>query len=284
MKNIVLSNRLNKDWSAQWMREDNYDTLVKENSRIYFNDQLLAVVLKKAFTAEEFNKFISVMKTENWNTNNRGIAAGSGYIKKVKQDGSVSKTNRGASVNSGMFGFYERTPRFPYCRACAWNMYNPEKYSAVLPTLQGVSELFKYNVYDKWLYQKEFVSRTNPDFVIDQTVFTTITVNKNFRTAAHKDAGDLENGFSAMTVGSEGLWAGANLVFPDFRVAVELGHGDLILFQPHEFHGNTPLLPMSKNAARWSFVHYYRTNIQHCLSMEEELKRVKARKAGDHLK
>lgn len=284
MKNINLSSRTNKDWSGEFMLEDHYDVLLNENTTVFDEKgQLLAVLLKGGIKGPDFERFLSVMKTQTWSTNNRGTAAGSGTTRRIKLDGTVSKTTIGAIVESGIFGFFERNPRFPYCRACAFNLKHPELFKHTLPKLQKVSELFRQYVPDRFTYQDEYVKRTNPDFVIPGTVYTTVTVNRNFRTAAHQDAGDLEFGFSAMSVATEGRFAGGNLVFPDFRIAVKLEHGDLIFFQPHEFHGNTPIIPLSKNYARWSFVHYYRTKMEHCLSNAEELKRAQTREVGSSL-
>lgn len=284
MKRIELKSRTNLDWAGKWMHEDCYDSLVNETCEIFQPDgSRLAVLLKGALLNDEFKKLHDILKKHRWTTNNRGTAAGTGYIKKVKEDGTVSKTWRSTEVESGIIGFYERTPRFPYCRSCAFNLNHPEDWKGMLPTFQLTSDLFGHYVSDRYKIQRDIVDRTNKDFVIPGTIFTTITVNRNFQTACHKDAGDLENGFTCMSVATEGKFAGGNLVFPDFKIAVKLEHGDLIFFQPHEFHGNTPIRPMTKQYARWSMVHYYRTKIQHCRTHKEELNRVKHRKQGESL-
>lgn len=288
MRIINLSSRTNADWSGQFVSEEYYDEIINEDVTVFKPDGSILMVLRKQFLPmEALSQAWSVLKDYNVKTNNRGVAAGTGYVNWVKQDGTISKTNRTPPegiVNSGIVGFFERSVRFPFCRSCAWNLHNPEKWAQIVPLVQKVSQAFEENVPQHYAAQKEIVKRTSPDFVIPGTVYTTLTINKNFRTACHKDAGDLPEGISGMLVIREGKYEGANLVFPDFRLAVKLDTADLIFFDPHEFHGNTKLVPMTENSTRCSIVFYYREGIQHCGSLQEELDRVKNRKPGDKLK
>ena len=86
-----------------------------------------------------------------------------------------------------------------------------------------------------------------------------------------------------MAVLKQGRWSGANLCFPEYQVAVKLDHRDIVIFDPHEFHGNTELYKLSKDAVRCSIVFYFREKISECLSAVEELKRVQNRKQGENL-
>lgn len=281
MKLITATKHNDEDWSGKWMREDHYDTLLKDTCRVVDGEgNPLAVVLKGALLNADFENFLSVMRKHKWSSNNRGTSSGEPPKPRVRKDGTLSKTTVSVEVESGMFGYFERTPRFPYCRACAFNIHHPDDFSRCLPKLQEVSRMFAHHVPERYENQKRVVQNSNKDFVIPGTVFTTVTVNRNYRTAAHLDAGDLEEGFSCMSVGGEGIWKGANLVLPNYRIAFELRHGDLIIFQPHVYHGNTPLIKLTPDAARWSFVHYYRTKIQKCRSATEELEIVKRRTSG----
>lgn len=187
------------------------------------------------------------------------------------------------AVDSGMVGFFERTPRFPYCRACAWNLKNPEAWSKLFPMAKEVDDLFKKHASDRYKNQMRVAQKSHPDFLIPGTFFSTLTVNKNFRTAYHRDAGNLPDGISCMTVIRKGKWSGANLVFPEYRVGVKLDSHDMIIFDPHELHGNTPLIKLSKDAVRCSIVYYFRDKIQHCRSAKEELSIAKNRKAGQKM-
>ena len=102
--------------------------------------------------------------------------------------------------------------------------------------------------------------KIDSQFVVPETPFTTITVNKTFRTAAHRDAGDLHEGFSNLTILTNGKrYSGGMLVLPEFRVAVNIRPGDLLLINNHfGIHGNTPIVLEEDGAERYSIVAYFR--------------------------
>jgi hypothetical protein len=52
------------------------------------------------------------------------------------------------------------------------------------------------------------IDKTTKDFYIANTVFSTITINRNFRTAIHKDKGDLPEGFGNLGVLQAGNYEG----------------------------------------------------------------------------
>jgi hypothetical protein len=112
----------------------------------------------------------------------------------------------------------------------------------------------------------------DPKFLVSDTVFTTITVNKNFRTAAHRDAGDYTEGFSNLSVLTDGSkeYAGAYLVVPEYRAAINIRPGDLLLINNHEcIHGNTPLIG-DADMERISIVCYFREDMLEPGSWEYE--------------
>lgn len=285
MKVIHLTQRTHNDWNGKFLDEDSYDLLVNEDTTIYKPDgTLLAIVLKNALDKEFLSKAYGAFKDINIKTANRGTASGVEKTNYVRKDGTISNYSFSKEpVDSGVIGFFERTPRMPYCRACAWNLHNPEKFNACLPMIQQIWGIYEKQVPDRFKNQKETAEKTSQDFVVPNTGFTTITINKNFRTACHTDVGNLKDGFSCLNVIRKGVWKGANLVFPDFRVGAHLDSGDLIFFDPFEFHGNTPLVKLTKDAERWSLVYYYREDMVFCGTAEEELDRVKMRKKGETL-
>ena len=99
---------------------------------------------------------------------------------------------------------------------------------------------------------------------IPGTVFSTITVNRNFRTALHQDAGDFKEGLSVLAVFTRGDVRGGDLCLPEYGVSVPMGHGDLLLFHAHLWHCNTPITGTHEHAikptdpARVSLVCYLR--------------------------
>lgn len=219
-------------------------------------------------------------------SSNRGTAYGIKARPRVLADGSISNTvevPKQHKIMSYVLGYMERSARMPFCRPCAWNQKNPHKFAELIPLTREVDRCFSATVPDRYAAQREYVAKTHKDFVISDTAFTTITVNKNFRTACHKDAGDLAAGFGVITLLRQGKFKGGTLVLPDFRVGVNFDTGDVLFFDVHEFHGNTRIYDTTEKFQRCTMVFYYRENMQHCRSAAEELDRAKTRKLGDRL-
>jgi hypothetical protein len=119
--------------------------------------------------------------------------------------------------------------------------------------------------------QKAATDKIDPRFVIPETPFTTVTVNKTFRTAAHRDAGDFSDGLSnLLTLSNDGRYTGGYLIFPEIRIAVNVRPGDLLLVNNHEvIHGNTPIV-CEEGSERVSLVVYLRENMLELGSYEYE--------------
>lgn len=287
MRQLKLQDRANKDWSKQFVDNNHYEELLTEDTFVTKPDgEPLCVLLKNVISTEVNAQAWSVLKKYNAKTEARGVATGIDLAPRKKMDGTYSKVlraPRGWEVASGVVGYFERTARFPYAHACSWNQDHPEKFEQLLPLAQRVNDLFKEHLPARWEAQKSFADKTDPNWIINGTVFSTLTINKNFRTSCHKDAGDLHEGFGCLSIITEGPMSGGKLVFPDFKVAAELRTGDLILFDPHEFHGNTQIIRLQKRAQRCTIVYYLREKIQYCLSPKEELERAKRRKPGQPL-
>lgn len=183
----------------------------------------------------------------------------------------ISTTNYAKTVWSGVAGWYDRYPRIPYGRATSYTEKHPELFAKSYPFLQSLNRGFKELLPWRWGNQKAAADKLDPRFLVPETVFTTITVNKSFRTAAHFDAGDLNDGLSNLLVLGDGEYTGGYLVFPEYRVAVNVRPGDLLLVNNHEvLHGNTPIVLNHENAERISLVCYFRENMLELKSWEYE--------------
>lgn len=187
-------------------------------------------------------------------------------------DNYISETNYAQSVMSGIAGFYDRYPRIPYGRATAYTEKNPEKFAMAFPYLRKLNAQFKELLPVRWGRQNAAAQQLDPHFRIDETVFTTLTVNHNWRTACHRDAGDLHEGFSNICgiTGPEGKgWKGAEFILPEFGVAVNLQPGDMLLVNNHAgIHGNDELL--GEDNDRLTLVAYFREKMLELKSWEYE--------------
>jgi hypothetical protein len=189
----------------------------------------------------------------------------------------ASTTNYAKSVFSGVAGWYDRYPRIPYGRATSYTEKHPELFELAYPFLQSLNRGFKELLPWRWNNQKAAADKLDPRFLVPETVFTTITVNKTFRTACHRDAGDLDKGLSNLLVLGTGEYTGGYLVFPEYRVAVNVRPGDLLLVNNHEIiHGNTPIVlnnPDDVTNERISVVCYFREKMLELQSYDYEMLR-----------
>jgi hypothetical protein len=171
----------------------------------------------------------------------------------------MSLTTYGTAVNSGIAGWFDRYPRIPYGRATSYTANSFDKFKMSYPFLQSLSRGFKDLLPQRFTAQMQAASKVDSAFLVPETPFTTITVNKTFRTAAHYDAGDLNTGLSnLLTLSNDGNYTGGYLIAPEYRVAVNVRPGDLLLINNHEvMHGNTPI-ECAEGSERISLVVYFR--------------------------
>jgi hypothetical protein len=194
--------------------------------------------------------------------------------KEVKRvaDKYVCQTTYANGVMSGIAGWFDRYPRLPYGRATSYTAREPEKFAMAYPFLQQLAQGFKDLLPWRYNNQMEAAKKMDPRFLVPETPFTTVTVNKSFRTACHYDAGDLTSGLSnLLTLTNNGNYKGCYLVAPEYRVAVNPRPGDLLLINNHEvMHGNTQIELLDDVAERISLVVYFREKMLELGSKEYE--------------
>jgi hypothetical protein len=184
----------------------------------------------------------------------------------------ISETNYAQSVMSGIAGYFDRYPRIPYGRETSYTEKNREKFALSYPYLQKLNSQFRELIPGRWKAQNEQANRLDDRFRIDGTVFTTLTVNHNWRTACHRDAGDLTTGFSNIcgVTGPEGKgWRGGQFILPEYRIAINLQPGDMLLVNNHAgIHGNDELIGDDND--RMTIVAYFREKMTELKSWDYE--------------
>lgn len=211
-------------------------------------------------------------------TSNRGDYAGVPAKLRILEDGTLSNTTESAEVPSVVAGFLDRSGgRFPYCRPCALNA--EEGWPTFIPVAQAVSQQMQRCVPDRWQRQMDEARRCHPAYIIPETCFSTVTINNTFSGALHRDRGDYADGFGCITVFRRGRFGGCLLGFPRYGVAFDLQDRDLLFFDPHEVHGNTPFEnpqgEAQRDYERISVVYYLRSKMNQCGSPDEELERAR---------
>jgi hypothetical protein len=187
----------------------------------------------------------------------------------------ISDTNYAQSVMSGIAGYFDRYPRIPHGRVCSYNEKNPEKFKLAFPYLRKLNDQFRELLPIRWGNQRREADKLDTRFLVDETVFTTLTVNHNWRTACHRDAGDLHEGFSNICgiTGPEGKgWKGAEFILPEYRIGINLLPGDMLLVNNHGgIHGNDALIGDDND--RLTLVCYFREKMVELKSWDYEMLR-----------
>jgi len=266
-------------------------------------------VIPQSICSDAYNALEKHAKHKN---SNRGSAAGKLSLSKlpkhvgeiIKQDkyrvfyktknGNVSRDNVSNIAQSNIAGYYDRPDRnnynktnkeiktktlkkeIPMCRTTQFTKKNVEKWKKTIPLINEADKLFKKLIPDRHKIQLERANKT-PEFQINNTAYSTITVNYNWRTAAHCDSGDLDEGFGNLIIlekaksgftgkndfkdGIKDGFLGGYLGFPRWGVCVDCRQGDFLAMDVHEYHSNTPI----EGDGRLSVVCYLRKKMINCI-------------------
>ena len=220
--------------------------------------KLLAKFRKGVFSDDQVQVGWDAFRLLAIPSRNRGAAAGpidlkgvywsrrkpvetTGWSTKYMQNGKPSKMRVNNVVASGVIGNYEKTPFLGQpCRMTGYTRRGLKQYLHGIPFIEAIDREFKALVPDAHKKQKAAVSK-KPMYQIADTAFSTLTVNMNFRTALHKDAGDYSEGFGNLTVIEWGKYHGGETLFPRFGVGFNLRTGDFVAMDVHEWHSNNAI-------------------------------------------
>jgi hypothetical protein len=285
-RGLAAGPRAEKLGNREWVTEYEYDILdyfINPNANLFGADPIEEIRAshqnKKPSPSNRNNVWgISAVKKDNfvfedWVESTKKlsetemIAEANRVIKKY-----VCATTYANGVMSGIAGWFDRYPRIPFGRATSYTAREPEKFAMAYPFLQSLAQGFKDLLPWRYNNQMEAAKKLDPRFLVPETPFTTVTVNRSFRTACHFDAGDLTSGLSnLLTLTNNGNYRGCHLVAPEYRVAVNPRPGDLLLINNHEvMHGNTQIELLDEEAERISLVVYFREKMLELGSKEYE--------------
>jgi len=240
------------------------------------NGQPLVVYAKDALPMDLCRETFAAIRHLEPSSDNRGTASGMPRHFPVKSDGTRSRTTNAVPVPSAVMGFLDPNPRTPWCRMTRFTLDHLEEYEALQPLLRAIDVKYRGLTPEHWRRQRAFANRVGSDFIVPGTAFSSITVNRNYCTAAHTDGGNYRAGLAATAVLSGGIFNGSQLIFPRYRTGVDLRMGGLCVADMHELHGNAPLR-VACGGVRFSPVCYMRAGIGACGTQGEEWRRAAER-------
>ena len=196
-------------------------------------------------------------------------------------------------AQSNIIGYYDKPDRNkknqgPPCRLTAFCRDNRDIWNNSIPFIKRCDEIFKELIPDRHQNQLKQCQRV-PKFTIDNTAFSTLTLNYSWRTALHRDKGDLNEGFGNLVVVEDhenpNSYKGSYLGFPQYGVCVNGRTGDFLAMDVHEWHTNTEFYPTNPNVKldpndrkvknnwhynRLSVVCYLRDNMIRCKNLSTD--------------
>lgn len=243
------------DVIGQYFPVSHFSIHVKQDADCYVDGKLVCAFRRNAVHNEEVlecletnivNKFLM--------SDHRKVATG--VVKKR------------VVVPSGVFGYYDKlTPQMKKRlggvhiagRETAFVKHHPEKWGRMTPIFRACSALYKKVCPAAYKRQAKFCTQIEKDLLIPDTVFSTITINKNFRTCTHTDKGDFGDAMSVLLI-SGSKFRGGYLGFPRLGVLIHCKPGDILFMDSHEPHCNTDIT-YHQDGVRYSIVCYVRTNM-----------------------
>ena len=263
VKPIATDEEFGKKYEGTWFEEKDVDQIVKEDADVYAiqddgTEKLLGKFRKKVIPKETVQLGWDAFRLLAIPSRNRGASAGPIDLKgkywskrkpaetnkwatRYMQNGKLSKMRVNNVVASGVLGYYESTAFLDAaCRMTSYTRNGLKNFFHGMPSLKTIDAEFKKLVPEAHETQLKAL-RKHKMYQIDDTAFSTVTVNLNFRTALHKDAGDFKEGFGNLSVIEWGKYHGGYTILPRYRIGFDVRSGDFLAMDVHEWHTNTPM-------------------------------------------
>ena len=257
--------KLENDWNLI-----NKNTSFKSKITIYKpNNTILAILYKNAIPLELCNIAIQkYTKAGKVISTNRGNAAGIQH-RNIKTE-SLHRYEKGRASNSNIIGYIDSSNHKRPCRLTSFSKNYYKDYNDGLIFIKAIDNCFKECLPEIYQLQYDTVKNNAPDFQIENTSFSTVTINYNFQTALHKDSGDFKEGFGNLVVCQKDI-EGGELLFPQYKVGIRLETGDFLAMDVHEWHCNNEISYKNDIAYRLSFVCYYREKMKLCNNINKNI-------------
>ena len=218
------------------------------------------------------------------------------------KEGETTKDNIGNTSSSNIAGYYDKPDRnayhkrnkntykkthkstreslqdittdvhgIPMCRITKFTRDEPDKWNQVIPLINEVNKY--YSILTPELYKNQLSRASSvPKFQIENTAYSTITVNYDWRTSIHKDKNDYDEGFGNLTVLEKSKsghpeckgYTGGYIAFPKYGICIDMRQTDALAMDVHQYHANTEI----KGEGRLSVVCYLRKNMIKCMKKQ----------------
>ena len=276
--------------------------LVNEDTTIFDeNNEILAILIKNKITDHEY--LLDLYKTfrNDMNTiySNRGASAGLIDRSKIKvpnnvrhlvkieknawrfqyigKNGLPTKRNLSNPSRSRIIGYTDSQDIQKFSngnedfiiRAKKSKISRTNKnWTIVYKLVHLIEEEFKKRLPVEFDRQKK-CSEKIKSYCIDNSIYSTITINNNFKTYLHTDDNNFDNGYGCLMIDEQNgiRHNGFNLLFPRYELSIDMKKGDILFFKSKEYHCNTHY-EATENYERTSYVFYLRKKLLDVLDLK----------------
>lgn len=187
------------------------------------------------------------------------------------------KRTRGLVSTSRIFGYRPRSEiRGDFCSSTSMANEFPTEHSLVANLALKLEEYYQSLNPEGHLRHKTLAEKALPSYRIQgKSVFTSGIINKNNPLKYHFDAGNFNDVYSCMIVFKGGI-GGGYLSCPEYDVAFQLPNNSVFFFDGQGIlHGVTPIRRQNEQSYRFSVVYYSLKRMWQCLTVDDELARVR---------
>jgi hypothetical protein len=258
---------IENDWTQ--INKDSHKNISKIIIYKPDNGGILAILYKNAISSELCKIAVEkYMKAGKMVSTNRGNAAGSQH-RNTKVD-SLRRYEKGIASNSTIIGYIDSSNHKRPCRLTSFSRDYYKDYKDGLKFINAIDNCFKTSLPDMHSVQYNALKNNAADFQIEDTAFSTVTVNYNFQTALHRDSGDFKDGFGNLVVCQKDI-EGGEILFPQYKLSIQLNTGDFLAMDVHEWHCNNTIRYINDTGYRLSFVCYYREKMSQCNTINKNI-------------
>jgi len=245
------------EFKGQFADDTHYDEIISEDADIYdaSTKELVARLRKGKIGKDLIKSAIKSLESHK----------GKSTLRRTCGEGSepIASNIVGYYVDGICFNAVKKRydcPKNFRSNITAWTLDNREKFNNdIVPLISEIAEVYKTELEDK--YEKHLLEANKSQFHIEGTPFSTITINRDFRTRYHTDKKNSPIGFGNFVVCESIPYVGGYLVFPNYHIAVDVREGDLLLMNQFLLHGNTPIVKSCEDVCRTSIVCYLHEDI-----------------------
>ena len=190
----------------------------------------------------------------------------------------------GLKTTSRIFGYSPRNIlRKDFCGSTSLSTEAPNIHSIIGQFAKILTKHYREKAPEIFDKHMSLAKKIKKEWVMPDSVFTSGIINKNNPLKYHFDTGNFKEVYSCMLVLRKNVQGGL-LCLPEFDTAFMLKNNAVFMFDGQQIvHGVTPMQTVG-DGYRYSLVFYALRQMWKCLTVDEEIARIRTLKMQPELK